>query len=455
MNKPVILAIDDDLNFLAALQVVLQDQYDLIQATSGEIGLQLLKKNRANTVLLDVNLPGSDGIVILGSIREMFPGLPVVMVTAEKQLAVAVDAIKRGAFDYLDKPVDRDRLLTTIRNALAVEAGERERAALIDIAKRLYPIIGDSPAMQHVREFAAKVGPSDLPVLITGETGTGKDLVARLIHYSSRRASLPFIKLNMASVPEDLLESELFGHRRGAFTGAVADREGVFRAAEGGTLFLDEIGLASRRMQGKILEAVENREFAPVGANQKIKVNIRIVTATNKDLRAEIQADRFLLDLYHRIAALAIDIPPLRERLEDIIQIAEHYLALGSAELQAPPRSFAPETRQLLLDHSWPGNGRELKGTIMAALLFSDDQVIEPEDIAIHLHRAPGKALNGDHSLYHNLRTWEREFISRALLACDYDIPKTAALIGVHRVTLYKKLRTLNLEIHNSTQEKL
>ncbi|PWB68535.1 Fis family transcriptional regulator [candidate division GN15 bacterium] len=449
VNSRKVLAIDDSPDFLSAIQLVLRDEYEVLTAESGETGLRLMESQPVNTVILDLHMPSNaEGLEILKRILDAYPHLPVVMMTAAPDLKYAVQAIKIGAHDYLHKDADRDRIITTVRNAVDRERLERERRTAAEQARSQFPLVGSGSATTELKQLALKAAGQQQPILITGETGVGKDVVARYIHYASERANAAFVKINMASVPEDLVESELFGHKKGSFTGAIADKKGLFAVADGGTLFLDEIGLASTRMQEKLLQAIDDGTFTLIGDVKPVKVNVRIISATNRDLWQEAQAGRFREDLFWRLNGFPVPIRPLRERPEDLLEIAEHFLEQSAAELSLERRELTVTARKALLEYRWPGNVRELKSVIGRTLVFSDSREIEADDIRRHIQSVRhDKTSHTDHSLKTNLENWEREHICAILLACDYDIPMAASMLGIHRVTLYKKMRELGLEL--------
>jgi two-component system nitrogen regulation response regulator NtrX len=448
LGKPKLLAIDDAPEFLNALQLVLQDDYDLSTATSSRAGLDILRGSSFNAVLLDLYLsPGENGIDTLTEIVAQEGAPPVVMITSEGETTSVVEAIKRGAFDYIVKPPDRDRLVTTVRNAVDKSLRERERIQLLEKARKQHNLVGNSAQLEKIREMVLRVAPSELPILITGESGTGKDIVANLIHFSSRRISGVFMPIDMAAVSDDLLESNLFGHEKGAFTGAFATKKGLFEVAEGGTVFLDEIGRASLRVQSKILRAVETKQFYRVGGTQIVNVDVRVISATSSQLDAEVERGSFLPDLYHRLNGFRIHIPPLRERRDDIIPIAEYFLRHYAAKRGEDVRTLSAEARMALLSHEWPGNARPLDQVIECLSLFSESEEFSEDEVREQLDlKFPSARSQGNKDFKRAREDWERDYLLKALAAHNYNIADTAHAIGLHRVYLHKKLKSLGIE---------
>ncbi len=384
--KPTILVVDDEPLQRDIMQTILEGEgYQVETAASGELAVDLMKKDRADLVLTDLKMTGMDGIELLAAIPRGAVPPPVIIVTAHGTIDSAVEAVKNGAFDYLTKPLDKTRLLLAVRKASERVAILRENARLKEELYgrfRLEGIVARSPAMRKVIELLQKVTDSSSTVMLLGESGSGKELVARAIHYNSPRKSRPFTAVNCAAIPEALFENELFGHEAGAFTGATGRRHGLVEISDGGTLFLDEIGDLPMAMQSKLLRVLQDREIRRVGGKESIRIDVRIVTATNKDLEKEVERGNFREDLFYRLNIVSIDLPPLRERREDIVPLVEFYLQKFSAEFGRPVRTVSPEAMRLLVQHPWPGNVRQLAAVMERAVLLSDGAELTRDEIA-------------------------------------------------------------------------
>ncbi len=384
--KPTILVVDDEPLQRDIMQTILEGEgYQVETAASGELAVDLMKKDRADLVLTDLKMTGMDGIELLAAILRGAVPPPVIIVTAHGTIDSAVEAVKNGAFDYLTKPLDKTRLLLAVRKASERVAILRENARLKEELYgrfRLEGIVARSPAMRKVIELLQKVADSSSTVMLLGESGSGKELVARAIHYNSPRKSRPFTAVNCAAIPEALFENELFGHEAGAFTGATGRRHGLVEISDGGTLFLDEIGDLPMAMQSKLLRVLQDREIRRVGGKESIRIDVRIVTATNKDLEKEVERGNFREDLFYRLNIVSIDLPPLRERREDIVPLVEFYLQKFSAEFGRPVRTVSPEAMRLLVQHPWPGNVRQLAAVMERAVLLSDGAELTRDEIA-------------------------------------------------------------------------
>jgi two-component system NtrC family response regulator len=450
MKRVKILVIDDDESLRRVLEYNLaQEGYAVLTAGSGEQGLELLKKEGADLVVTDVRMPGMDGLQVLEGVHKLDPNIQVIILTAFGTIETAVEAMKAGAFHYISKPFNRDELKLTIKKALQLKELERENVALRqELTERagLETVIADSPQMAQVLELVVRVAPTETTVLILGESGTGKELIARAIHGSSPRARGPFIAVNCAAIPENLLESELFGHVKGAFTGAIRDRVGKFEAAEGGTIFLDEIGEMRPELQVKILRVLEERTLERVGDNRLIRVDVRVLAATNKDLTKAIQAGEFREDLYYRLNVVPLQIPPLRERREDIRPLAQHFLK----RLGASPRlSIAPDAFRALETYEWPGNVRELENALERAMIFQRGDLITLADLPETV-RAPKtrEAAAVSMSLPESglsLEKVEKELILRALQKHDWNQSRAARYLGITRHTLLYRIEKHNI----------
>ncbi|MBX3328627.1 MAG: sigma-54-dependent Fis family transcriptional regulator [Nitrospira sp.] len=435
--------------------MVLEPLYDIAQASDGPEGLDIFRKEAPDLVLLDIVLPGTDGLAVLQMLRTERKSTPVIMLTGTKSVKTAVDAMKLGAADYLSKPFDVDELRIIIDRVLNSSELEQEVTQLrAQVAKRyaFHNLIGKSPGMQEIYSKIEQVADSRTTVLITGESGTGKELVAKALHYNSSRRERPFVALNCAALPETLIESELFGHEKGAFTDATARRVGQFELANTGTLFLDEIGDLSPVTQAKLLRVIQEREFTRIGGVQPIKVDVRIVAATNKNLDELVRKGLFREDLYYRINVISLYLPPLRERGEDIPLIANHFLEKRLEEAQRPPIEFGKEALELLAHYPWPGNVRELENFIEQAFIWSQHATeITPEHLPTSMKntsRSPSlrdDTLAGRMSLEKAVMEFEREIILDALKRTNYVQTHAANLLGISRRMLKYRMDTLGI----------
>lgn len=453
--KKRLLLIDDEPRVRASLKMVLEPLYDIAQASDGPEGLDIFRKEGPDLVLLDIVLPGTDGLAVLQMLRTERKSTPVVMLTGTKSVKTAVDAMKLGAADYLSKPFDVDELRIVIDRALNSSELEQEVTQLrAQVVKRyaFHNLIGKSQGMQEIYAKIEQVADSRTTVLITGESGTGKELVAKALHYNSSRRERPFVALNCAALPETLIESELFGHEKGSFTDATARRVGQFELANTGTLFLDEIGDLSPITQAKLLRVIQEREFTRIGGVQPIKVDVRIVAATNKNLDDLVRKGLFREDLYYRINVISLYLPPLRERPEDIPLIANHFLEKRLEEAQRPPIEFGKEALELLTRYPWPGNVRELENFIEQAFIWSQHATeITPEHLPTSMKstsRSPSlrdDTLAGRMSLEKAVMEFEREIILDALKRTNYVQTHAANLLGISRRMLKYRMDTLSI----------
>ncbi|MFO0581601.1 MAG: sigma-54 dependent transcriptional regulator [Anaeromyxobacter sp.] len=447
-----VLLVDDEKNILVTLSRALTMEGHVVETASG--GREALDKIAAlpvDVVVMDVRMPDLDGLAVLEKARETRPGLPVVIMSGHGSLETVRSAFKLGAFDYLEKPItEKDKLLVAVRNALALRELREENARLRRAAQEPAPadMIGGGPAMQRLLDVIRRTAPSEGRVLVTGENGTGKELVARAIHEGSRRKAAPFVKLNCAAVPAELIESELFGHERGAFTGAVAARRGRFEQADGGTLFLDEVGDMPAAMQAKVLRVLQENEFERVGGRETLRCDVRVVAATNKDLVAEVAAGRFREDLYYRLAVVPIHVPPLRDRREDVPALAERFLAEACERNGRRPMRLSREALAALQSHGWPGNVRELRNLVERLAILSDGPEIGDAEVAGVLPGArkprPDRLRAG--ASFHDLvEEAEREIVLAALEEHADNVSDTARALGLERSHLYKKMRALGI----------
>ena len=445
-----ILLVDDDQIILDSLGGFLEvEGYMVSRAASTAQAIQCLQAGRFNLVITDVSMPAKDGFELLGYVRTNCPEVVVIMITGYGTIETAVEAIKQGAYDYLTKPIIDDDVRMSVFRALQQQQLVAENRRLKQaLSGRLSAdnIIGQDYRMAKVFDLIDAVADSKTTVLITGESGVGKSLIARAIHAHSPRRGGPFVEVACGALPETLLESELFGHVRGAFTNALADKEGKFAAADGGTIFLDEIATASPQLQVKLLRVLQERAFEPVGSNKTLHVDARVVLATNHDLETEVQAGRFRNDLYYRINVVNIELPPLRERIGDIQLLAEHFLAKYSDAAARRPQGFLPETMAVMQRYSWPGNVRELENCVERAVVLSSQPFIGPDDLppAILKDAASSEAVPvsvAGRTLEQTLAGSEKQSIMAALEANNGSRQATAAQLGIDRTTLFKKMK--------------
>ena len=454
MQKKRIMVVDDDKNTRRLIEDILTktNQYEIVQASNGESCLRKLDEDGVDLVLIDLQMPGIDGIETMKRIKEKYSYLPVVIMTAHGTIERAVDSMKLGSYDFLTKPFPGDRLKVTVKNALEASALETEVKSLRSELKERYQlenIIGQSGVMQEVFRAVEKVVDSDVTVLIQGESGTGKELIARGIHnHCQARRSKPFVAVNCTALPESLLESELFGHEKGAFTGAASRRIGKFEMADGGTVFLDEIGDMSLSTQSKILRVLQEREFERLGGNSLVKVNSRLISATNKNLEEEVWEGRFREDLFYRISVFPIKLPPLRERKEDIPLLAAYFCKRYSEREKKRINGIQSEALKVLMGYHWPGNIRELENAIERSVVITSSTEVSVEDLPPHVV-AIGK--EGIAEPAETLPQWieklEVEVLRKTLLEFEGNVTHAAKKLGIGRATIYRKAKKYNLPI--------
>jgi two-component system, NtrC family, nitrogen regulation response regulator NtrX len=448
---PSILIVDDEPSITQSLGGLLSDEgFETLTAYNGYEALKLIGVESPDLVLLDIWMPGLDGIETLKEIKKEHPLIQVIMITGHGTIETAVKATKLGAFDFIEKPLSIDKVIVAINNALNFRRLEEENRYLRKKALKKNSIDGNSPPIQGLRKQIAVAAPTDTWILITGENGTGKELVARTIHQLSDRVDQPLIDVNCAAIPEELIESELFGHEKGAFTGATTKKRGKFELADNGTIFLDEIGDMSLKTQAKILRVLQEQQFQRVGGSRTLKVNVRVIAASNKDLREEIEKNLFREDLYYRLNVIPIEVPPLRERREDIPAMVETFLAESAEQNRTERKRMVPECLEMLSRYPWPGNVRELKNLVERLAIMVDSTVIEVSDIPPPYN--PGAEIGSTpledrlfttKNLKEAKRFFEKEFIERKLAEHENNVTKTAEAIGVERSYLHKKLKTL------------
>jgi len=448
---PSILIVDDEPGVRSALGGVLRDEgYNVDAVDSGEACLERLSRRAFDVVVLDIWLPGMDGLATLARMRERQVDAQVVIISGHGNVESAVRAIKMGAFDFVEKPLSLEKTVLVVRNAFRQRHLEAENLALRARVDAHHTMVGESPGMARLREQVAMAAPTNGRVLVFGENGTGKELVARNIHALSLRRTGPFVEVNCAAIPEELIESELFGHVRGAFTGAVADRRGKFELAHGGTIFLDEIGDMSLKTQAKVLRVLQEQVMEAVGGSTRIRVDARVVAATNKDLRAEIKGGRFREDLFFRLNVVPISVPPLRERREDISLLADHFMAMLAREYGRRAKRFETDAVEALQRYPWPGNVRELRNVIERLMIMVPGERVTARDL-LFLDQSAGSVAVEDSSpasimpLHDARDDFERQYILRALAAQQGNISRTADVLGVERSNLYRKMRSFGI----------
>lgn len=451
-----VLIVDDEKNYPPILSAVLEEEgFETLTAYSGKEALSVLKNSDVDLVLTDMKMPSMDGIELLERIKEKDPGLPVIMMTAHGTVEKAVEAMQKGAYNYILKPFDNERLVIYVNKAVQMYRVIKENRRLRETVESQYSfgnIIGKSSKMQNVFELIYKVAPATASILIEGESGTGKDLVAKSIHYNSPRHDHPFIAVNCSALAESLLESELFGHEKGAFTGAVTTKKGRFELAEGGTLFLDEIGELSPSLQVKLLRVLQDKVFERVGGLRQVTVNFRLITATNKRLREEVQKGRFREDLYYRLNVVYINLPPLRQRTEDLRLLVDHFIGKYAAErrMGVPVKSIEREVEQIFYQYDWPGNVRELENTIERAMVLCPDDTIRVSDLPRYFrNNLMGEPqlenIPADAKLFQTLADIEKKMLLRALENCNNVQSEAAQLLGIGRSGFNKKLKKYGL----------
>ncbi len=450
-----ILIVDDEPGIRQAVKQVLEyEDMEVRTAGSGGEAITIYPEFRPQVVFLDVKMAGLDGLETLGRLRDLDPGAVVVMISGHGTISTAVQATQRGAFDFLEKPLDADRLLVTVRNALAHAELAGENSRLRDTVLKRYEMVGSSAALAETRALIARVGPTNARVLITGENGSGKELVARALHEASPRRNRPLVEVNCAAIPSELIESELFGHMKGSFTGAFADRSGKFEQADGGTLFLDEVGDMALPAQAKLLRVLQEGVVTRIGGSKSIEVDVRVLAATNKDLGEEIAEGRFREDLLYRLNVVEIAVPPLRDRVEDIPALVEHFTRQVAAGSGLAGRKFSPEAVRRLQGRQWPGNIRELRNAVERLLILASDKVVTPDDVDRILPGSnDGSDVDSVSGEPHTFETFKQEaeknFLVQKLRENDWNVSETARALKMPRSNLYKKIERYSLRREN------
>lgn len=452
-SKPKALIVDDERGIRSSMAGVLSDEgWQTIVAESGKEGVQKFVAHKPDLVFLDIWMEGMDGIKALQVMRQYDRSTPIVMMSGHGTIETAVKTTKLGAFDFLEKPLSIAKILPLLEQ-VAQRAQQQEAGKAADTANQA--IIGDSEPIQRIKTQVTRVAGKNVWVLITGENGTGKEVVAQAIHRQSLRAEFPFVAVNCAAIPDELIESELFGYVKGAFTNALGNKKGRFEAAHKGTLFLDEIGDMSLRTQSKVLRILQEQRFEPLGSNQSVSVDVRVIAATNKDLQAEIAEGNFREDLFYRLNVIPFHLPPLRERGDDVIQLAQFFLHQYTMELGEPAKSFSPEAEQLLKNHPWPGNVRELKNLVERLTIMVPGAVIDGAELAQYVPKPKDAAQAAQAALESSFlqRTFkdaklefEKTYIVENLREHNWNISKTAEAIGIERSNLHKKIKAYGIE---------
>jgi DNA-binding NtrC family response regulator len=445
--RPVILVVDDEPNVRESFRLVLEDAYDVIDVPDGAAALDAVRTSSVDLVLLDIRLPEMDGIEVLERLKALDEGVEVILVTAVKTVRTAVAAMKLGAFDYVTKPFDEDELLSLVRRALQKRSLEREVTFLRGELARQHDredIVGEHPEMQKLSRLITQVARTTTTVLITGESGTGKELIARAIHYRGPRRDKPFVPVNPAAIPESLVESELFGHEKGAFTGAHQRKLGRFELAQGGTLFLDEIGLLRPEVQAKLLRVLQEREIERVGGTHPIKIDVRIVAATNLDLKRAVASGAFREDLFYRLNVVPIAVPPLRDRIEDLPLLVDHFIRRYNHECNKRIEALTPDALAALSSYTWPGNVRELQNIVERTVVLVDGPLISAADLPLDLTISPTRPGSTSDKRRVDLNEasdrFERLIVQRVLEEARGNVSEAARVLGLHRNSLKVKL---------------
>ena len=457
MPSQKILVVDDDIEICHSLERILKRAgYKADTAQTGTKASKLLRQNHLDLVLLDMCLPDADGLELAQTFLKEKPQIPIILISAHGTVSRAVEATKMGVYYFLEKPLERDLLLVTVRNALNKRQLEEELIQYKQEMLRKYRMVGQSPAMRRIFALIDRIAPSDVPVLITGENGTGKELVANAIHARSPRAKKPMIKINCPAIPSDILESDLFGHTKGSFTGASDNKKGRLEMADGGTVFLDEIGEIGVRLQVKLLRFLENGEIQKVGSTETLTVDARLIAATNRDLDQAVKEGNFREDLFYRINVVHIRIPPLRERPEDIKPLVEFFAREIADANGFPVPRFTPPAIHYLTYYTWPGNIRQVRNFVERAMIMNYRETFDLEDIRPHLEARVGDELMPsatEQSLQQARREFERKFILETLKRTKWNISQAARSLNIDRANFYRKLKQLEISPENLKQD--
>ena len=449
MSREEILIVDDEKNIRSSLEGILKDEgYRVRGVPTGEDLLKQVAQGVPDLVILDVWLPGMDGLQALEEVKRVHPELPVIMISGHSTVETAVKATRLGAYDFIEKPLSLEKTILAVRNALEHQRLEQENLTLRQTLDERYDLVGESPAIQALRIQIQSAAPSHGRVLIRGESGTGKELIARAIHRQSLRAERPFVEVNCAAIPDELIESELFGHERGAFTGATTKRRGKFELADGGTIFLDEVGDMSVKTQAKVLRVLQEQTFERVGGSETLTVDVRVIAASNKNLEEEIQRGNFREDLFYRLNVIPFEVLPLRDRKEDIVLLAEFFLGLFSREYGKREKTISRDALDLLLRYPWPGNVRELRNVMERMVIMVPRNSIEVEDLEtslrIRVEPEPVEEMKG--TLREAREQYEKKFILHRLQETHWNITRAAERLGIERSNLHRKMKGYGIE---------
>ena len=449
--KSRILVIDDEAEIRRSVRMILEyEGYDVLEAASGPEGIALAEKESPDLIFLDIKMPGMDGLEVLQRIKSSNDAIPVVIISGHGTVSTAVEATKAGGFDFIEKPLARERVLVTIRNALDRTRLADENRTLRRASETRHQMVGESPGLRQVWDAVKRAAPTNATVLLLGESGVGKELVARSIHRNSLRSRERFVQVNCAAIPEELIESELFGHEKGSFTGATEKQIGKFEQADRGTIFLDEVGDMSAKTQAKVLRVLQEGEVERLGSARTIKVDVRVIAATNKDLEQEIEKGNFREDLYFRLSVVPIVVPPLRERRDDIPALVRHFADLFSRENNRRPHRFTPAAIEFLQRARWKGNVRELKNTVERLIIMTPGETIDVDDLRDVVRLEPKPQPSDNEKNPNTLREFkesaERAFLVGKLRENNWNISKTAEVIGTPRSNLYKKLEQYGIK---------
>ncbi len=445
MIKSGVMIVDDEEGIRESLSGIFEDEgYEVLTAGSGEEALRALKEQTPDVILLDVWLPGIDGLETLKEIKVLNPDLPVIMISGHANIELALKATRAGAYDFLEKPLSLERVLLVAQRALEKRTLEIENKTLRQDRIKKWKLVGNSPKMVQLREQIEMAGKSNGRVLILGESGSGKELLAHLLHEHSGRVEKPLVEMNCAAIPQELIESELFGHEKGSFTGAFERKKGKFELADEGTLFLDEVGDMSLTTQSKVLRVMETQEFQRVGGNKNIKVDVRIIAATNKDLIEEVKKGNFREDLLYRLNVIPISVPPLRERKEDIPAIVEHFLSYFAVEYGQKPKTITEDGLKVLESYEWPGNIRELRNMIERLVIMTPSNTITAKNIMV------ASSSRSDYFVFNTLKeardSFEKDFIIKKLEENNWNISKTAEILEIERSNLHRKIKAYEIK---------
>ncbi len=448
-----ILIVDDENNIRLTLKTILEEEgYNCLLASSGKEAIDILNNQDIDLVITDIWMEHIDGIELIEYMKKHNIEAEIIVISGHATIELAVKATKKGAFDFLEKPLSFDKLILSVKNALDRKKLKEKNKWLLEELNKTTPLIGNSPLFQKLLQDIELAAPSDGRILIYGENGTGKEVVAKTIHFKSKRAHMPLVDVNCAAIPEELIESELFGHKKGAFTGATSNKKGKFLIANGGTLFLDEIGDMSLKTQAKVLRALQENEITPLGDTRSYPVDVRIIAATNKNLQDEIEKGNFRQDLYYRLNVIELYVPSLRERIEDIPLLAEFFIKKFAAEKKIEPKEITNEAMNILMSYSWPGNVRELENLIERLMIMVPDDKILPKHIPYPINKTTTES-DALLSLKEAKEEFEKEYISKVLKITHWNISQASKLLGIERSYLHKKIKKHNIEFNEKINQ--